>query len=102
MDKMLLEQLDRIKTLMLEGKSEFERLKDNKKPLTDEERDEVMKDDAVWHHGPGGKPSPAVWKSVNKNGDVTYVTNTHRAWQSAKTLKSAINKFHGFIKSTAE
>jgi hypothetical protein len=82
-------------------KSEFEKLKDNKVPLTDEERDKVMDAEAVWHHGPNGKPSPAVWKSVNEKGKVTFVTHTHRAYNTAKTLKGAISRFHKFIKETA-
>lgn len=79
----------------------MEVLKENKIPLTDEERDEVMKAKAVWHHGPNGEESPAVWKSKNSKGEITYVTNTHRAYQTAPTLKGAIKEFHDFIKSTA-
>lgn len=83
-------------------KSEIERLKDNKIPLTDEERKIVMDADAVWHFSPSNKPSPAVWKSKNpKTEKITYVTNTHRAYNTAPTLKGAISKFHDFIKGTA-
>jgi hypothetical protein len=82
-------------------KSNFQRLQENKVKLTPEERAEVMKRKAVWHFN-GGGPSPAVWKSVNKRtGEVTYVTNTHRAYNTASTLKGAIGRFHNFIKSTA-
>lgn len=84
-----------------EKKSEFEVLKDNKKPLTDEERKEVMDAKAVWHFGKEGAASPAVWKSVNDDGDITYISNTHRAYSTNKTLKAAINKFHNFIKGTS-
>lgn len=87
-------------TLILEA-SQFETLKKNRVELTDEERSEVMKAKAVWHHGPNGKPSPAVWKSKNKQDKITYVTNTHRAFNTASTLKACIKKFHDFIKSTA-
>jgi hypothetical protein len=84
------------------AKSDFEKLKDNKKPLTDEERTECMKAKAVWHFHPSGKPTPAVWKSVHpETNKVTYVTNTHRAYNVAPTLKGAIGRFHSFIKSTA-
>ena len=86
---------------LMEGKSAYEQLKKNKKPLTDEERAECMKKKAVWHHGPNGEPTSAVWKSVNKNGDTTYITNTHRAYNTAPTLKGAIHKYHSFIKGTA-
>jgi len=81
--------------------SKFENLKKNKKPLTDEERALVMKRKAVWHMGPKGAPSPAVWKSVNKDGKTTYITNTHRAYNTATTLKGAIKRYHDFIKGTA-
>jgi len=83
-------------------KSKFEKLKDNKIPLTDEERKKVMDADAVWHFSPGNKPSPAVWKSKDKKtGKITYVTNTHRAYQDRPTLKGAISIFHSFIKGTS-
>ena len=78
---------------------EMATLKKHKVKLTDAERDEVMKAKAVWHHGPKGKATPAVWKSVIK-GQTWYVTNTHRAYQAKKTLKGAIRAFD-FIKTTA-
>ena len=81
--------------------NEFKSLEKYKKPLTQEERDECMKGKAVWHHGPNGEETPAVWKSVDKKGKTTYVTNTHRAFNSAKSMKAAINKYHSFIKGTA-
>lgn len=84
-----------------EAKSEFQKLQDNKVPLDKEERAEVMKKKAIWRHGPGGAPSPAVWKSVDKDGKTTYITNTHRAYNTAATLKGAIGKYHNFIKGTA-
>lgn len=82
-------------------KSEFEVLEKNKVPLTPEERKEVMDADAVWHMGKDGSPSPAVWKGKNSKGEMIYVTNTHRAYNTAKTLKGAISRYHKFIKSTA-
>ena len=81
--------------------AKFDSLEKNKKPLTDEERKQVMDSKAIWHHGPGGKPSPAVWKSVDKKGKTTYVTHTHRAFNTATTLKAAINRYHNFIKGTS-
>jgi 5,10-methenyltetrahydromethanopterin hydrogenase len=84
------------------AKSKFKVLQDNKVQLTDDERKEVMDADAVWHFSPGNKPSPAVWKSINKKtGETTYVTNTHRAYNTAPTLKGAISRYHKFIKGTA-
>jgi hypothetical protein len=82
--------------------SEFKTLKKNKKPLTPEERKTVMDEKAVWHHGNNGGASPAVWKSVcPKTGKTTFITNTHRAYNTAPTLKGAISRFHTFIKGTA-
>lgn len=87
---------------LVEQQSEFSQLEKNKKPLTAEERAEVMKRKAVWHKGPNGSPSAAVWKSEHpKTGKVTYVTHTHRAYNTASTLKGAIGKYHSFIKGTA-
>jgi hypothetical protein len=87
---------------LIEKKSSFEVLKTNKKPLTPEEREEVMKSGAVWHRGSDdGAASPAVWKSENSKGKKTYVTNTHRAFNTAPTLRGAIGRFHKFIKGTA-
>jgi hypothetical protein len=60
-----------------------------------------MKRKAVWHHGPNGEETSAVWKSKNKDGSFTYVTHTHRAFNTAPTLKGAINRFHKFIKGTS-
>ena len=87
--------------LLCEGSSEFEKIEKNKVPLTDEERKECMSKKAVWHFSPSNKPSPAVWKSVDKNGKTTYITHTHRAYNTAPTLKGAIGRYHDFIKGTA-
>jgi len=71
-------------------------------PLTPEERTTVMARKAVWHHGPHGEKTPAVWKSVNKKTKKTvYITNTHRAFNTGNTVKAAINRYHRFIKGTA-
>ena len=84
-----------------EGKKyNYKSLKDNKMPLTPEERKEVMAKKAVWHFN-GGVPSPAIWKAKDKDGKIVYGTNTHRAMQIRPTLKSAIAVFHSFIKGTA-
>ena len=87
--------------LIEKKKSEFQKLQDNKVPLTDEERDEVMKKKAVWHHGIHGEATPAIWKSKNQDGSFIYVTHTHRAYNITPTLKGAINRYHKFIKGTA-
>ena len=79
---------------------EFKTLKDNKLPLTPEEREEVMNAKAVWHHGPNGKETPAISKAEVR-GKTIYFTYTHRAFDSAPTLKGAIKCFHDFIKETA-
>lgn len=84
--------------LILEAHDQ-QKLKKNKKPLSDEERKQVMDAGAVWHHGPNGEETPAVWKSV-VNGKTWYCCNTHRAIQIKPTLKGAIKAFE-FIKTTA-
>ena len=84
------------------AKSKFKILQDNKVPLTPEERSLVMQRKAVWHHGPNGEESPAVWKSINpKTKKTTYITHTHRAYQSRPTVQGAISIYHSFIKGTA-
>jgi hypothetical protein len=82
-------------------RSSFEILKSNKIELSKEERQECLDADAVWHHGNQKSPSPAVWKGKNSKGDIVYVTNTHRLYQTAATLKGAIKKFHDVVKQTA-
>ena len=83
-------------------KSVLDRLKDNQVPLSPDERKQVMSSKAIWHHGPHGEATPAVWKSVNpKDGKTTFVTNTHRAASVRPTVKGAISQYHKFIKGTA-
>ena len=77
----------------------METLKKNRSVLTDEERKEIMDGGAIWHHGPNGKETPAVWKSI-VDGKTWYVCNTHRAYQCKSTLKGAINAYD-FIETTA-
>lgn len=87
---------------LLEAADEFKNLKNNKVALSPEEREKCLDKKAVWHHGQDGAPSPAVWKSVNpRTKKVTFVTNTHRAYQTRPTLAGAISIFHSFIKDTA-
>ena len=90
-----------MKIIKIAKKSSFQVLEENKIPLTDEERDICLKEKAVWHHGPNGEETPAVWKGKNSKGEIVYVTNTHRAYNTATTLKGAIKRYHDFIKSTA-
>ena len=88
---------------------DINKLKKNKIPLTEEERKEVFKKDAVWHYGTSTDPNTgrkvekvsAVWKAKDSSGDIVYITNTHRAASSAKSLNAIINKYHNFIKGTA-
>lgn len=74
----------------------METLKKNKKPLTEEERKEVMDRGATWGMN---DEIPAVWKS-EVDGKMWYVCNTHRAYQCKSTLKGAINSYD-FIETTA-
>jgi len=81
-------------------KSHFQVLKEHRIELTHEERKKVMDADAVWHHGPGGAPSPAVWKAV-VDDKTTFICHTHRAFQERNSLDAAIKIFHSFIKETS-
>lgn len=83
----------------IEQKSEFNVLKSNKIPLTDQEREIVFKKKAIWHFN--DKPTSAVWKSKKSNGEIVYGCNTHRCYQIAKTLNGAISKFHKVVKGTS-
>jgi hypothetical protein len=96
------ESLDEGVSLIYEGAKGpmWKTLEKNKVKLSDEERAEVMKQKAVWHHGPNGEATPAVWKAV-VDGVKWYVTNTHRAFNVRPTLAGAISRYHKFIKSTA-
>jgi len=99
-------KLHRRKAKLIRRKSltegtEFKILNKNKIPLSKEERKKVMNKKAVWHHGPNGEESPAVWKTSDKSGKIWYVTNTHRAYQKRPTIEGAINIYHRFIKGTA-
>lgn len=90
----------RVAESSLDEAPEFDVLKRCKAKLTDAERQECMDQKAVWHPGNMDKPTPAVWKSV-VDGKTWFVTNTHRAYNVAPTLKGAIGRFHRYIKSTA-
>ena len=82
-------------------RSSFKVLKSNRRPLTAAERKKVMKANAVWHHGLNGAPTPAVWKTQDSHGATVFVTNTHRAYNTAPSVEGAIDRYHKFIKSTA-
>ena len=110
-DKALLDYHERCAKLGVEDEAEFmesiseakapkmKALKDNRVELDDAERKEVMRRGAVWHHGKGGKPTPAVWKAEIR-GKTYYVCNTHRAAAVKPTLKGAIRAFD-FIETTS-
>ncbi len=87
--------------VLLEKKSHFQILKQNEIPLTSQEREEAIKRKAVWDFSHVKTPTSAIWKGKNSKGDIEYVTNTHRAYNTAPTLKGAIRRFHDFIKGTA-
>lgn len=87
--------------MAVKRKTPFEVLKENKKPLSKRERDKVMKAKAVWHHGPHGEETAAIWKSKDSKGKVTFVANTHRAMDKSPNLDVMIRKFHKTIKGTA-
>lgn len=101
--------MDYLKCILFEI-TEFDTLKKNKVPLTYEERKSVYKEDALWHYADAINPLTgkmerkisAIWKSKNpKTGEITYITHTHRAYNTAPTLKGIISRYHKFIKGTA-
>lgn len=93
----------------LKESKEFDSLKKNKVELTPEEKKKVFQKNAVWHNtysinpltGKKEKKNSAIWKAKDSKGNVTYVTHTHRAYNTATTLDTIINKYHNFIKGTA-
>lgn len=100
-DQLLIEELTEncgpIELLTEKKKSEFQKLKDNEQKLSSEERKVVADKKAEW-----SDKRSAVWKSVHpKTGKVTFITHTHRAYNTAPTVEGACARFHAFIKSTA-
>lgn len=80
---------------------DFETLEKHGVGLTDEERAEVMRRKATWHHGPKGEETPAVRKSTI-DGEDWYWCGTHRSWSGAKpTLAGAVNAYHRSVKRTS-
>jgi hypothetical protein len=81
---------------------DFDVLKRGKVELELEEREWVLDQGAVWHNLPGNPetPTPAVWKSQVGNR-TWYVTNTHRLYNAAPTLKGAVGRYHRVVKQTA-
>lgn len=73
----------------------YDKLAENKKPLSEEERSKVHNLKAEWSDG-----RSAIFKSVIK-GKNYYVTYTHRAFQYSPKLETACKMFHEFIKDTA-
>lgn len=86
-------------TKRLTESPEIKTLKDHQQSLDPEERAQVMKAGAVWHHGKDGAASPAV-KKATVNGKTWYWCATHRAGRVCPTLKGAIKAFD-FVKTTS-
>jgi uncharacterized protein YtpQ (UPF0354 family) len=86
--------------LLNESGPQFDTLEKGKVKLTDDERERVLAAKAVWHFGPNGKPSPAIKKAIVR-GKTYYYCNTHRCYQSAKTLNSAIKKFFSVVEPSS-
>lgn len=73
----------------------FKALQKHKVELTSDEKRIAKEKKAVWSDG-----RLAVWKAEMPGGEIVYVSNTHRAYNTAPTLKGIISRFHNFIKST--
>lgn len=95
-------------------KQSLEELKKYRVELTRDEFNEIMDRKAVWHHGPNGEETPAVWKfqdiwkslkiagkNLTPKIEYGFVTDTHRAFMISPTLKGAIRNYHRVIKGTA-
>ena len=65
-----------------------------------EEKKEAIKAGAVWHHGPNGEETCAIWKSKVKD-KTYYVCHTHRTYGCSNTLKGAIKKYKDYVKASA-
>lgn len=87
-------------SVLSESGPHFDTLEKSKVELTDTEREQVMKAKAVWHFSPAGKPSPAIKKAIVR-GKTYYYCNTHRCYQSAKTLAGAIDKFFDVVEPSS-
>jgi hypothetical protein len=87
-------------SLLNESGPQFDILEKGKINLTDDERERVMIAKAVWHFGSNGKPSPAIKKAIVR-GKTYYYCNTHRCYQSAKTLDGAIKKFFDVVEPSS-
>lgn len=81
---------------ILNEASTFQKLQKYKKNLTPEERAIVKERKAEWSDG-----RSAVWKSVSPDGKVTFVTHTHRVYNTASSVEGACTRFTKFVKSTA-
>lgn len=88
----------------------FKVLKKCQVKLSPEERKLCMDRKAVWNFHltrdrKTGKvrhnKTPAVFKSVLPGGETWFTTNTHRAYNTTRTLKGTIARYHNFIKGTA-
>lgn len=89
------------KSVGAKRKSEIALLKENRVPLTPEERAEVMQAKAVWHWGPHGEATPAIWKSKHPTTGVVQYFSFSRIYKVASTLKGAIGDFHKHVKQFA-
>jgi len=102
MDQLVMQAFSRHMQKIARYGGTYDDLNKHRVPLTPEERTKVMTAKAVWHHGPNGEETPAVWKSVNKKTKKTYyISSTHRAMNVRPTLQGAIGRYHKFIKGTA-
>ena len=88
------------RTEIQESGPHFDTLEKSKVKLTDSEREQTIKAKAIWHHGPAGKPSPAIKKAVIR-GRTYYYCNTHRCYQSAPTIAGAIKKFFDVVEPSS-
>jgi len=78
--------------------SELKRYMQAKKPLSDQEYQQVMNARAIWVKS--GQEVPAIWKSVDRSGKDVYITSSDRAYRVEPTLQGAIKQFQTYISKT--
>lgn len=71
---------------------DFRELQKRMKPLTDQEREQATKAQAVMQDA-RGTMVPAIWKSVNQAGADVFISPLPKPYRMLPSLQTAINTF---------